>query len=1064
MKNKFTPSINIERDEGKEINYISTPNAENVIKQIDEDYQKGIHAFTIIGSYGSGKSSFLWAFQDQLYNHKRHFESKINLNGKNNYNIINIVGTYSSVEEVLQKKTKKKKNLLDIIDEQYKIAEKNKNGLIIIIDEFGKHLEYTANNNPEKELYKIQEFAEYVNSYDRNILLILTLHQGFDSYARELSIAQRYEWEKVRGRLKEITFNEPVEQLIYLASEHLSNNKNVPANFEELNKAIISANAFSLKNGLTQREIKKLYPLDLLATSVITLALQRYGQNERSLFTFLNSSDPFGLNSFDNEQNKYFNLANVYDYLINNFSSFISSRYNPDFLSWELIKGTLQRAETLFVNDYNEVSKLIKVIGLLNIYSSKGASINKKLLLVYGEDSLGIRSINKILNEILKRKLIRYINYRDSFNLFEGTDIDLDRKLIEVEKKVEQSQNINSAIKEFVDLPVIMAKSAFFKFGTPRYFRFILSDELTLLKPEGEIDGIINLIFDEKVTEKEIIKISEKVNEAILYGKINNLNRIKKSLFEIEKAKEVLKEVEDDNVASRELNKLITFHKNELLEILNDTIYESKDNINWYYGGNKLSIKNRYQFNKKISEICEEVYSACPKFDNELINKNKLPGAISKARRTLIDKLISNYSELNLGFDDKYPPEKTIYLSLIKNTGIHREVEGSLDLTKPTDKSFQKLWNVCEEFFESSKIAKKNIQVLFDVLQNKPLKLKRGFVDFWIPIWLLIKRNDFALYKDEQFIPELSNETFDVILKKPSNYSIKAFDLGGIKLDLFNKYRKLTNLGQEKRPTKKSFIDTIGPFLVFYRELQEYSKKTKKLSKEAIGLRTAIQNAKDLEQTFFQDFPNALRFTTNELSKSQKKLEKYIKELHSKIDELKSCYPELLFRIEKDLVEKFDLKNDSFPEYKLELQKRYSKIKKHLLNSNQQVTYQRINSAIDDRDSWLSSLIQAIIKKRLEQIDDRDEKIIYEKIDEMRLEFDNLLEFSYLSINDQDNIIKLNITSVKDESLQQTFQISDKEQKESEYLAEELREILRKNKKQNILALLRLLKEELNEK
>ncbi len=1064
MKNRFNPSVNIERDKGKEINYISTPNAENVIKQIDEDYQKGIHAFTIIGSYGSGKSSFLWAFQDQLYSHKRHFESKVNLNGKNNYNIINIVGTYSSVEEVLQKKTKKRKSLLEIIDEQYKIAEKNKNGLIIIIDEFGKHLEYTANNNPEKELYKIQELAEYVNSYDRNILLILTLHQGFDSYARELSIAQRYEWEKVRGRLKEITFNEPVEQLINLASEHLSNNKNVPDNFEELNKAIISSNAFPLKNGLTQKQIKKLYPLDLLATSVITLALQRYGQNERSLFTFLNSSDPFGLSSFDNEQNKYFNLAHVYNYLINNFYSFLSSRYNPDFLSWELIKGTLQRAETLFVNDYNEISKLIKVIGLLNIFSSKGASLNKKLLLVYGEYGLGIRNINNFLNELLKSKLIRFINYRDSFSLFEGTDIDIDRKLIEAEKKVEQSQNISSAIKEFVDLPVIMAKSAFFKYGTPRYFSFVISDEYTSQKPEGEIDGIINLIFDDKISDTEIIKFSGNTSEAVLYGKITNLNRIRKNLFEIDKAKEVLKEVEVDNIASRELKKLITYYKNELTEILTNTIYESKGDINWYYSGNKISIKNRYQFNKIISEICEEVYSACPKFDNELINKNQLPGAISKARRTLIEKLISNYSELNLGFDDKYPPEKTIYLSLIRNTGIHREVEGSLDLTKPTDKSFQKLWNVCEEFFESSKIAKRNLQDIFDLLQDKPFKLKRGFVDFWIPIWLLIKRNDFALYKDEQFIPELSNDTFDVIIKKPSNYFIKAFDLGGIKLDLFNKYRRLTNLEHEKKPTKKSFIDTIKPFLVFYRDLPAYSKKTKRISKEAISLRSAIQNAKDPEQTFFQDFPNALRFTTNELSKSQKKLEKYIKELHSKIDELKNCYPELLIRIEKDFVEKFDLKNNGFPEYKFEIQQRYSKIKEHLLNGNQQVTYQRINSAIEDRESWLSSLIQTIIKKNLEQSEDKDEKIIYEKIDEMRLEFDNLLEFSYLSLNNQEDIVKLNITSIKDKPLQQTFQISEKEQKESNYLAGELREKLRNDKKQNIIALLRLLKEELNEK
>lgn len=214
MKNKFNPSVNIERDFGKDINFIPTSNAENVVKQIDEDFQQGVHSFSIIGSYGSGKSSFLWAFQDQLFSHNKHFKSAISLNGKNNYDVISFVGKYSPIEEALQKRTNKKKNLLEIIESQYQKSEKRKNGLIIIIDEFGKHLEYAAKHNLERELYKVQELAEFINHPDRNILLLISLHQGFDTYSRELSHSQRYEWEKVRGRLKEITFNEPVEQLL----------------------------------------------------------------------------------------------------------------------------------------------------------------------------------------------------------------------------------------------------------------------------------------------------------------------------------------------------------------------------------------------------------------------------------------------------------------------------------------------------------------------------------------------------------------------------------------------------------------------------------------------------------------------------------------------------------------------------------------------------------------------------------------------------------------------------------------------------------------------------------
>ena len=94
--------------------------------------------------------------------------------------------------------------------------------LFLIVDEFGKFLEYASQNEPKKELYFIQQLAEFVNNSDLNIVLYTTVHQNFDAYALSLTQSQKQEWTKVKGRFKEITFNEPVEQLLFLASEHLT--------------------------------------------------------------------------------------------------------------------------------------------------------------------------------------------------------------------------------------------------------------------------------------------------------------------------------------------------------------------------------------------------------------------------------------------------------------------------------------------------------------------------------------------------------------------------------------------------------------------------------------------------------------------------------------------------------------------------------------------------------------------------------------------------------------------------------------------------------------------------
>ena len=57
----------------------------------------------------------------------------------------------------------------------------------------------------------------------------------------------------------------------------------------------------------------KLFPLDVLSASVLTLSLQKYGQNERSLFSFLDSNDPYNLFDYDQIENPYFNVTCVYE-------------------------------------------------------------------------------------------------------------------------------------------------------------------------------------------------------------------------------------------------------------------------------------------------------------------------------------------------------------------------------------------------------------------------------------------------------------------------------------------------------------------------------------------------------------------------------------------------------------------------------------------------------------------------------------------------------------------------------------------------------------------------------
>lgn len=70
MSQHYTLSTNIQRDKKINLNYINTPNTNQVFKHIRDSFRSGIHSFTIIGSYGTGKSSFLWALEQHLSGQK----------------------------------------------------------------------------------------------------------------------------------------------------------------------------------------------------------------------------------------------------------------------------------------------------------------------------------------------------------------------------------------------------------------------------------------------------------------------------------------------------------------------------------------------------------------------------------------------------------------------------------------------------------------------------------------------------------------------------------------------------------------------------------------------------------------------------------------------------------------------------------------------------------------------------------------------------------------------------------------------------------------------------------
>ncbi len=981
-------STNIIRDAGNSIDFIVTPNTLDIYNRIFEGTSNSNRSFTLIGNYGTGKSTFLWALEKSIKKEKVYFSEIPSTSKLKGFDFIKLIGSNMSISNSLTRHLSLPQEATngEIIDALEKLrvkASKKSKGLILLIDEFGKFLEYAASNNALGDLYLMQLIAEWANDARQDCYFIITLHQNFASYGQALNSQDRIEWEKVKGRFIDLLFNEPVDQLIYFASKRLEEFK-IPTDkkreFFKLNELIDKSNLVGHSKISDSKLTESLYPLDWLSSYILVNALQRYGQNERSLFSFLHDSSKY---SITQNSESFYTVSSIYNYLINILTTEINGPNNPHKSQWSTTLRALEKAELLFDDQYLFASEIIKTIGLVNIFSKSGGLFDKSFIVEYFKLTKELNA-EPILNTLSKAGIIRFYKHSNKINFLEGTDLDLEQELIQISKEINHDISFSNELPRLITFPLQIAKRFSYQTGTTRLFEFkIIQNENEICEAEGIIDGYINLVFDQ-FTEKTIKSHSQK-SKSNLFVSYRNTTEIRDELISIKKFDQLLRIHKEDRQATILLNDEREYHLQNLNTLVLSNLFNSETNI-WYYVGKKISINNKNALNEKLSEVCEFAYPETPILKNELINKEILSTPINIARRNLFRQLLAHSEKENLSYDiNKFPPDKAIYLSLLKVTGIHKKNKSLnyYELSAPRKGSaLYNLWEKCENFLDSTTSTKRNLNELYDQLSIAPFKLKRGFIEFWIPIFLISKKEEFALFHNEGgFIPYITEDILSFIQKNPAQFVVKCYNVSGLKVNLLEGYRELTQFNQDKSAGRAStFLAIFGNFLRFQRSLNGYALKTMKLSDSAIKLRDAIQKAKDPEEALFDTFPASLGFHSIGDDSSVETLESFINQLQESIKELRTCYDGLLNRIEDVILDSFFIEEKDFDSYKNHLNLKLSSIDVHLLGSKQNIFFQRVMSPLDDRAAWLKSVADVALGKSLFEIIDEEENLLFNNI------------------------------------------------------------------------------------
>jgi hypothetical protein len=1001
---RFGRSVNLERDFDELVSlegYVLTTTARSALHRLAQAFQEpaASRAWTLTGPYGSGKSAFalfaakalnagsnddvefarrLIKDQDNDLWHKLFDRRRKNALGQHGLcpvlvsgsreplNKALLRGLESAIEhywpsspplflvqvrnmlkEIQDGKVISGRQVVELFEEvAHKVGSSRKSGigLLVVIDELGKLLEYAAVHPSESDIFVLQELAEATRRQTEHpIFLVTVLHQAFERYVERLGRAQKEEWMKVQGRFEDIAFQEPTEQILRILGEaiqHHGPDQEVQA-LERYGRTL-ARKAWTLN--LTPSAAKKdditeilaaCTPLHPTVSLLIGQLFRRIGQNERSLFAFLSSHEPYGFQEFISQTGwveKYPELLRldvVYDYVTTALGSALYAQ--ADGKKWAEIEAALNRAK-----DATELEiRLIKAIGLLRVVGDIGALTSSHVVLEFAFEGEGDKAsdVGQALERLQQRSIVIFRRYNNAFSLWEGSDIDIEAKLYEARSHIDPNESLAQSLTKYFKPRPIAARRHSLETGTLRYFNVRYVDvtgfDRAIDAPLDDADGLI--LYGIALNAEDLKAFVDKARQPemqqhprVAIAIPQETAGLREAIYEVaclRWVRDKTPELEGDRTARNELQARLAKAEAAVERIL-QSFFEArimrsspamKEGCEWYRKGERIAVDSERALQEYISQICSEVFHQAPTLHNELINRRHISSSAASARRELIAAML-HYGEQERLAIDGYPPHASMYFSLLQETGMHREENGRWGFFPPSqgsDSGTLATWEAIDHFFAETEVERRSVADLFGLLGEPPFGIKNGPLPILLCAALLHYDTEVALYEQGTFVPSLSTAVFERLVKTPDRFQLQRCRVAGVRAAIFERFanvilKKNGNFFGEKM----NVLSVVRPLARFATGLPAYTKNTQRLSKTATQVRAALFEAREPDQLLFVQLPKACGlepFTADE-TRDQSDVDLFFKRFRGALAELQRAYDDLLGELEGLLIAAFSLK------------------------------------------------------------------------------------------------------------------------------------------------------------
>ncbi len=945
---RFLRSIRIDADlkDVKTLEGFICPqsSANALLTMVRHVQETGQGAFTWTGPYGSGKSSLVIALSGIL-NEDVHFQKqaakvlgrKLTSSirkalpiGTKGWHILPVIGRRDHPVRVIGEAMKSaglvsrqppggwtEIKLIRAITKVTTSASQGLGGLIVFIDEMGKFLEAAAQDGTD--IYIFQQLAEVASRSGGRFLIVGILHQAFEGYAYRLSREMRDEWTKIQGRFIDLAINTAGEEQINLISRAIESKHQAktPGSLSREVASLIHRDRPTDSERLALM-LEDCWPLHPVVTCLLgPISRRRFGQNQRSIFGFLNSAEPHGFQYFlrHADDHALYRPDQLWDYLRTNLEPSILA--SPNGHRWALAAEALERCESIGGDAVH--IRLLKTIAVVDLFKEHSGILPSFALLRTCFPETTNHEFRKVLRQLDHWSLTLFKKFLDAYAIFAGSDFDIEEA---VSTKLAEVDAVDFAIlRKLAGLQPVLAKRHYHETGTLRWFEVHLAplcdvvDLATNYQPDdGTVGQFLLAIPTEGENEEESTKLCHKaVCNSDEWDMVVGISKrswlivtLARELIALEKVRNDRPELAGDAVARRE----ITARLAALQGKLESELYRAFDGARWFRKHYSSKIYGHVGLNILASELADWRFNKCPKLHNELLNRQRPSGSAVAAQNALLRRMVLNEGEPRLGIKG-YPAEGGLLASVLEATGLYTKSADGWCLTSPSGEDpcrLTPIWKAAIEYIKSNINRTISVSDIYDLWHGHPFGVKNGLMTVLAVAFILSQRNSLAVYREGIFRARFNDVDVEYLAKDPTTIQLRWMDLSDVSRRMLSDMAEIVRaLDQDNALVHLEPLDVARGLVRIYEQLPLWTKRTMRLSENATRVRDLFKRASDPNQFLFDDIPATIGTAVG--WGTDKGLQRIVIRLREGLEELVQAYSAMLHRLRDIMLTELQVPN-----------------------------------------------------------------------------------------------------------------------------------------------------------